>query len=58
MDKIQSLFHGPVAVINLGLGLFYQNLQERNVPSIDVAWQPPTVSPKLQEILNKIRPLS
>lgn len=56
MDNIQQLLQKPVSVVNIGLELFYQDLQARKVPSVHVAWQPPrAINPKLQSILKKIR---
>lgn len=56
MEKIQSLLQNPVAVINVGLELFYQDLQARKIPSIHLDWQPSHImNPKIQNILKKIR---
>ncbi len=55
-NGIQKLLQNPVAVVNIGLELFYQDFQNRKVPSIQLDWQPGKVLDKrLQEILRKIK---
>ena len=41
MTAISDLFRQQIFVINVGLELFAQELEEHRVPVIRVAWSPP-----------------
>jgi len=42
-NKIQSLFEGPLNVVNVGLRSFAESLQAQGVPVTQVDWRPPLV---------------
>lgn len=40
-SEIDKLLQGPVIVVNLGLSVFAQSLEEQQVEVIQVDWVPP-----------------
>lgn len=49
------LLGGPLAVVNLGLDVFAENLEQEKVPVVRVDWRPPAGGDeRLARILDKL----
>jgi hypothetical protein len=50
-----DLLNSKLNVINLGLDIFFQSLQDQRVNAVQVDWRPPTkLDKETEDILSKI----
>jgi hypothetical protein len=55
VEKINELFEGKLQVINMGLEVFAENLEEQGVRTLQMSWRPPAGgSEKLASLLKKL----
>ena len=53
--KIDELLHKPLIVINLGLSMFAETLEEQGVEVVQVDWIPPAGGDKeMQDLLDQL----
>lgn len=51
-EKIMTLFHGPMTVVNVGPKLFAEAIAQQDYPVVQVNWQPTAGGDeKMQKIL-------
>lgn len=56
MAKLSEWFGTPVAVVNLGIPSFAEDLKRQGVPVQQVDWRPPAGgNPRMLAILDRIR---
>ena len=49
-----NLLNSELQVINIGLDIFPQDLEEQNVPNINLSWRPPAGDKKMLNLLTKL----
>jgi len=53
--KIDELLHKPLIVINLGVSMFAETLEEQGVEVVQVDWIPPAGGDKeMQDLLDQL----
>lgn len=53
--NIHKLFNEEIKVINIGLPSFADELKKQGVTVLSLDWKPPTISPKVQALLERIK---
>lgn len=54
-DKVEKLLNSPLVVINVGLEVFAEDLQQQEVDTVSVDWAPPASgNPELARLLSKL----
>ena len=52
--SLARLLDGPLAVINVGLEVFAQDLEADGVPVVHLDWRPPAGGPRMAAILARL----
>lgn len=56
MSKLNELFKKEIAVINMGLESFHEDLKSQNVKSLQMAWKPPAGgNEKMNSLLARLK---
>ncbi len=52
--RIADLLQAPPRVINIGLPVFAEELQEAAIPVVQLDWRPPVADPRIRALLAKL----